>query len=728
MCVSDDASCEKIRLSLEDCDVEKDISGFIKEQGTGQEIPDPPKYINFCRGDIPDNVSEVSEDGAYSVAQFARAMNPAFRTSSPQPSNYSSHHNPESVLAQSMGADGRRSMNSERQPSGSPAPMPDFRSSGQSQFAPNDARRPSLQYQPNEPRRMSVSQAQANPYGDIPKVPHDPYPMDGMTQFCRLGPPSERSSIPSPTRPESRDDSHSEYSNPTSFSSFDPASGHNSPTKQFNGSDLSSASERPVIEKKKSGFFQNRSPFRRKSKHEKESPQLGSNNVTPTQRNTWTAPSARPATSGSPARPFARESRNVGFGSGPTPSPEPDAADPRANFQLNIGNNVFDVASPDARRRAPPPKESSTDELDPIAQALAELKGVTKQASTRVSADRYAGISTPAPSASPRPGAGRASPLPGMNADFRAAQRGTPPPQYEQPPVSRLGAPRPAHTSKQMQQTTANYVGQRRDMFNAGQNGAPAPRPMSAAGRGGQQMPRATSPAPLRSTSPRPYMNNGPSQSQQQQPYRATSPNPYGSGSRPRAHSSSPMKPQQGYGGQPGYNSHASSPGGMPRSASPNPMANNGHSRGQSMGHPPSSRGSNHDGAAVVLAPTDSDRGSQYGSNPRRIRPTSQYYGADGGWAAAASAASPTSPAGAVSTRVRSQSQAGGRPVAKDGRPILNYSRAVYMYNAAIPEELSFAKGDVLAVLRLQDDGWWEAEQPKSGKRGLVPSNYLVPA
>lgn len=54
-------------------------------------------------------------------------------------------------------------------------------------------------------------------------------------------------------------------------------------------------------------------------------------------------------------------------------------------------------------------------------------------------------------------------------------------------------------------------------------------------------------------------------------------------------------------------------------------------------------------------------------------------------------------------------------------------ARAMYTYQAAIPEELSFAKGDVLAVLRLQDDGWWEAEGTgKKGARGLVPSNYLV--
>jgi len=50
----------------------------------------------------------------------------------------------------------------------------------------------------------------------------------------------------------------------------------------------------------------------------------------------------------------------------------------------------------------------------------------------------------------------------------------------------------------------------------------------------------------------------------------------------------------------------------------------------------------------------------------------------------------------------------------------------MYVYQAAIPEELSFAKGDVLAVIRHQDDGWWEAEVTgKKGRAGLVPSNYL---
>lgn len=50
----------------------------------------------------------------------------------------------------------------------------------------------------------------------------------------------------------------------------------------------------------------------------------------------------------------------------------------------------------------------------------------------------------------------------------------------------------------------------------------------------------------------------------------------------------------------------------------------------------------------------------------------------------------------------------------------------MYMYQAAIAEELGFAKGDILAVLRHQDDGWWEATvHGGNGQVGLVPSNYL---
>ena len=42
VCVTDDESCEKIRVSLEKCEVDEVIHSFIHTRGTGQEIPGSP--------------------------------------------------------------------------------------------------------------------------------------------------------------------------------------------------------------------------------------------------------------------------------------------------------------------------------------------------------------------------------------------------------------------------------------------------------------------------------------------------------------------------------------------------------------------------------------------------------------------------------------------------------------------------------------------------------------
>ncbi|KAK4495787.1 hypothetical protein PRZ48_013055 [Zasmidium cellare] len=687
VCVSDDQSCEKIRLSLEDCEVEKDISTFIKDYGTGQEIPDPPKYINFCRGDLDDVISNhESDDGNYSVAQFQRTMNPTFRSSSPQPSTLDSHHDPDSSLRDEMG-------------------IPKARASLQGDESFTAAARSSHGSAAPAPLAPSQASAQTNPYADpyadAPKIPHNPYPTDGMTQFCRPGAQSERSSNPSPVRPGSRDSQeHSDYSQPTSFSSFEPSSGNVSPTKHYNGSNISGVSsmsgisngppEEKSVQKKKSGFFQSHSPFRRRSQKSKDNIQQPQSGMpTPTARNTWTPATTRNAESAgnSPTKTFGASNRSSTWNKQPSVSPDPDV-DPRADYQLGIGNNVFDVSSPASRRKPEPPKKDIL-EMDPIAQALAELKGVAKQASVRQSADRHYGMQTPAPDHVPSPFA-------------NSNNRSTPPPAYN-PPVSRLGAPQPAHTKRDMQKTTEQFVAKNRNMFNTGTS-----RPGSSMGR--QEPPRAASPQPPRATSPRPYVNG----EQRQQPYRATSPNPYGGppttgATRPRAQSTSPVKPAAAYGS---YAGRGSSPGyQVPRATSPNPAyARPVGGSAPNSSRPPSSRGSDHGGNAMVLAPAGQD---PYGSQ-RGGRPQSQYY--------------PSNSYGdnAVSARVRSQSQGPGRQVTKDGRPILHYARAMYMYQAAIPEELSFTKGDVLAVTRHQDDGWWEAEVVgKNSPLGLVPSNYL---
>ena len=372
----------------------------------------------------------------------------------------------------------------------------------------------------------------------------------------------------SPVRPSSRD-SQSDYSSPTSFSSIEPPSGSASPGKPLSMSPQP-PEEMPI--QKKKGFFQN-SPFtRRKSKHEKEP----SASIVPASRNTW-GPSSKSANNenASPARPFARNGRGTITKEKVSASPEP--VDPRANFQLNIGNNVFDVASPDGKKEEK--LKDTEEELDPIAQALAELKGVTKQTSLRVSADRYHGLATPQPPGTPAVGANLPGgvPTPLTNANLNAAKRGTPPPSYEQPPMSRLGAPQPAHTARQMQKTTQMYINQKANMFDTSSSSRPPTR-----GTVVQEAPRAASPAPPRAVSPQPSLYRQPPQQQppQSPAYRSVSPNPYAAsaaGGRPRAQTASQASVKS-YGAPPSRGSYAaSSRGGSPghaniqRAVSPQP-------------------------------------------------------------------------------------------------------------------------------------------------------------
>ncbi|KAI0178597.1 hypothetical protein GGR52DRAFT_532762 [Hypoxylon sp. FL1284] len=934
VCVSDDASCEKIRLSLEKMDVENDILHFINERGTGQEIPDPPKYINFCRGDVEDHHSEASEDENYSVAQFPRSINPAFRSSSPQPSTFESHHDPNSSLARDL-AHQEPPAPSVKEPEratqkmpGALVPLQDRRQGhgGQQQFPrsinpgfrapspqpstyeshhdPNSSLARELQrrepdppassrdmqrYEPNPPPLSREPRYEVDPsfIRDMPRhdpnphlprhlqrdpnpsavrdlvrneppvstrreliapvekpqssavtsrelatrelatrsrrqenneaqqqydasqfapVPHDPYPMDGMTMLCRTDGMNSATSSNLSARPSSRDD-NSEYSNPTSFSSQEPPSGKESPVKQ-EPAPAPAPAPAPVAQpekrmfKKKSGFFQNHSPFRRKSMKDVQSP------AQPSNRNTW-APSSSQAAQ-SPRRPQAfqpPEPQNIlADRLEKTISPEPIEAN--ASLALNVGQNVFPVANTDKRSKTADNAEPPQEELDPIALALAELKGVAgnKVAADRISADHYHGITTPRPdraSVPDRPSmpdrsqaTSRSAPAPRGSSDLAAGLRGTPPPSYDQQ-VTRLGVPPPAVTSKAMQESSRKYVEQTRDMFNqkrpgsgaysGGQSYSSTPsRPTTRGNDMPRSMPRAASPAPPRSASPQPSIHQDTRQS-----YRSASPNPYSSSQPLRsstqsqtAHRSStqsqiaPAASPKTYAAPVAspetYTAPAASPktyaapaasspktyaaptaspssfGGSQMRNSPqaaSPTSYGGPQRGSEQGYHrqhsstnsvratspspyrgdysrPASRASE---MAMQLAPVGGD-GSVYGGSVRgrgdsgrpgtshSSRAMTFYDGRD---------------SGAEGAKPRSQSVADpSRQYTPDGRAILHYARALYMYQAAIPEELGFAKGDTLAVLRHQDDGWWEAEIHAGqgvGRGGLVPSNYLQP-
>ena len=724
VCVSDDASCEKVRLSLEKCEVEKDILTFIKTCGTGQEIPDPPKYINFGRGDI-DSASEISEDENYSVAQFSRTMNPAFRSSSPNAASGAAH----SDIAQ------RYSEEPEIQEEDD-EPTPSHTNSG---------RPPPLNYRGNEPHvppDYSPSQ-----HGPVAAIPHNQFPTDGMTMFCRNDVPSRADTAPSSNgRPGSRDD-QSEYSNPSSFTSAEPMSGKSSPTKSapINGVGLPGmASPDKSIQKKRSGFFSN-SPFRRKSKKEPSKPYSASASTSRINLNPSNVSSS--SAQSSPTR--SPGGRNIFNRNAASTAPEgEEPADPRASFQLNVGNNVFDVASPDSHETTPKASQSLANSrrgpfnnrplttgdlsMDPIAQALADLKSnnntgfPSKQASTRMHVDRYHGVASPAldQKVQERPAL--------MSAESRVKleQQGrTPPPAYDTAPVTRpqssmgtshlrsqsaLGVPQPAHTRKEMLNRTETWGTQpqqprgtvqsslarpmsRNGMMDAGRR-SPGPGMMRAAspqpGYGAPQM-RARSPGPgqMRARSPGPGMMQ---QQQQQYQPRAASPNPY-SGSR--------------QGQRPGMEMQLSS-----QDVSRYGDTGSGRSRGQmnNTGRPESSYGGEYQQQGVGR-----QRSKSMGPAPRAAQPQPLHYGKP-----VLHLLFPLSPLALPFSQLKTpRNHTNITP---------SLARAMYTYTAAIPEELSFAKSDILAVLRLQDDGWWEAQVKESSKGsrvggvGLVPSNYLV--
>lgn len=53
VCVSDDESCEKMRLALEQMEPEKEMENFVRDYSTGNAIPEPPTFINYANTDAP---------------------------------------------------------------------------------------------------------------------------------------------------------------------------------------------------------------------------------------------------------------------------------------------------------------------------------------------------------------------------------------------------------------------------------------------------------------------------------------------------------------------------------------------------------------------------------------------------------------------------------------------------------------------------------------------------
>ncbi|KAH9485635.1 Septation protein imp2 [Psilocybe cubensis] len=70
VCVADDESCEHIRVALEQVEPDKDMENFVRDYGTGNQIPDPPAFVNY---QAPDAIPSSSARPTSRIANFARA-------------------------------------------------------------------------------------------------------------------------------------------------------------------------------------------------------------------------------------------------------------------------------------------------------------------------------------------------------------------------------------------------------------------------------------------------------------------------------------------------------------------------------------------------------------------------------------------------------------------------------------------------------------------------------
>ena len=63
-------SCEKIRLALELLEPDRDMENFVRDYGTGNQIPDPPQFVNY---NTPDAIPSSSSKPITRPAQYLRA-------------------------------------------------------------------------------------------------------------------------------------------------------------------------------------------------------------------------------------------------------------------------------------------------------------------------------------------------------------------------------------------------------------------------------------------------------------------------------------------------------------------------------------------------------------------------------------------------------------------------------------------------------------------------------
>ncbi|KAF9098764.1 Proline-serine-threonine phosphatase-interacting protein 2 [Mortierella sp. AD031] len=103
-CVADDESCERIRTSLELCDINQNLQSFIEESATGDDVPDISTYLNSKN---PDGATDSSLDSPVGSRLQAQEVKPRTVSGPHQPIPGTDNSNPSSRRQSYYSIEGR---------------------------------------------------------------------------------------------------------------------------------------------------------------------------------------------------------------------------------------------------------------------------------------------------------------------------------------------------------------------------------------------------------------------------------------------------------------------------------------------------------------------------------------------------------------------------------------------------------------------------------------------
>ncbi|KAL8277054.1 hypothetical protein RQP46_010588 [Phenoliferia psychrophenolica] len=727
--VAEDESAERSRTALEMCDPATDLKIFVQASGTGNEIPDPPVFIDY-------KIAQAPSKPTYKAARFPRSSTrqpgmthspsdvdqiaAAFKTPPPgQPAQLPQQSIP--VRAQAAQQDPRGRSHSQGRQGQSPNPimasvaqnaMPSSSNGSSSRpfFPPEDrdvspsksntpnlldsvlSQRRDFPDHPTSPSRQTSrpafesnhssssmfavspnATAKQNPSADRPPASSSSIGVKaGLANAgaFRRGP----SSIASPTHPPpgsggSEGGGRYEPSSPTKLETTPSAP----PPEEEDDDPIS----RALME------FQKLPTQPLRNSRSFGGPMAGAIALPGMAQQQQQQQPQRPTSTGYGDQPTQRGSQNYGRPASRPHSPAPQASmmQPPHESAIPAVVNNYGQAFPGERNTSRPPSR----------------QGSTTSHNSQQPPQQQFRSPSPQPnfgrSPSPQPNYGR-SPSPQPNFGQQQRSPSPQPRQTSNQPLVGVGArgrspsPQPFNHPGGVWQNPGPPPPQQQ------QHHASAPPPQQLQQQGGGYFPsqnalaRPVSPAPqqhgrgasLGYRAPSPSQSFGQGQGQQQ--HRAPSP----SQSFGQHH-----QQQSGYGPPPSQSFQAPPPQGYPSSTSPfqpqqqqQPQQTNGHQYQGSQSH-----------------------GGGYSPAPQVVR-----------------APSPA-PAPAPAPAAASNGPPPTGQYDQYGKPILFYVNAIYDYAAQGPEEFDFSTGDVIAVTATDPDGWWQGRPVGVIEGGhIFPSNF----